>query len=92
MRANHPRQWEGIAGYLGDRIKPLVVEQLIRELELKGTLRVLRHGIRFHGKTWQIAHFQPAHGLNPNAVAKFALNELTVTRAGSLSSRQGSHS
>ena len=41
---------------------------------------MLRHGFPFHGKTFRVASFRPAHGLNPETVALFERNELTVTR------------
>ena len=41
-------------------------------------LTVLR---RFdYGKTFRLAYFKPSHGLNPDALAQFDRNELTVTR------------
>ncbi len=30
----------------------------------KGSLHVLRHGFKFYGKTFRLAYFKPAHGLN----------------------------
>ena len=41
---------------------------------------MLRHGFKFVGKTFRLAYFKPAHGLNPDAMALFGANELTVTR------------
>lgn len=72
--------WTQTSTYTGDRIETLILDELVKELDLKGTIHVLRHGLRFYGKTWQVAYFQPAHGLNPDTVARFARNELTVTR------------
>ena len=64
----------------GDNLERLIVEALVRELDLKGTLDVLRHGFKFYGQTFRLAWFKPAHGLNPEALAQFARNELTITR------------
>jgi len=41
---------------------------------------VLRHGFKFYGKTFKLAYFKPAHGLNEEMLALYALNVLTVTR------------
>ena len=41
---------------------------------------MLRHGFRFFGRTFRVAYFAPAHGLNPDALARFERNELAVTR------------
>ena len=80
MQATQPEQWAAMAGLHGDNLKPLIVDALVRELDLKGTLDVLRHGFKFYGQTFRLAWFKPAHGLNPEALAQFARNELTVTR------------
>ncbi|MCY4433903.1 MAG: type I restriction endonuclease, partial [bacterium] len=58
----------------------MVVDQLVKQLEIKGTLEVLRQGFKFQGKKLHMAYFKPANKLNPDAVAQFHLNELTVTR------------
>ena len=69
-----------MAALHGDDIESLIVEHLARELDTKGSLDVLRHGFRFYGRTFYVAYFAPAHGLNPDALARFERNELTVTR------------
>ena len=80
IRDTQPDEWARMAGLHGDGIESLIVAQLARELDLKGALDVLRHGFRFSGRTFRLAYFAPAHGLNPDALARFGRNELTVTR------------
>ena len=80
IRETQPDEWERMAGLHGDDVESLIVAQLARELDLKGALDVLRHGFRFSGRTFHLAYFAPAHGLNPDALARFERNELTVTR------------
>ena len=80
IRETQPDEWARMAGLHGDDVESLVVAQLARELDLKGALDVLRHGFRFSGRTFRLAYFAPAHGLNPDALARFGRNELTVTR------------
>ena len=41
-----------------------ITAALVKELDLKGSLHVLRHGFKFYGKTFRLAYFKPAHGLN----------------------------
>ena len=80
VRGDEPEMWAQMVAQLGDRLETQIVGQLVRELALKGTLEVLRHGFKFYGKTFRVARFRPAHGLNPDAVQRFERNELTVTR------------
>jgi type I restriction enzyme, R subunit len=75
-----PKPWEQMRALHGPALEGIVVDALVKELDLKGTLHVLRHGFKFYGKTFRLAHFKPAHGLNPDVLALHARNRLTVTR------------
>ena len=80
LRAAQPELWGQLASQHGASLDAMVLDQLVKQLEIKGTLGVLRQGFKFQGKTLQVAYFKPANKLNPDAVAQFDLNELTVTR------------
>ena len=80
IRDTQPELWAEMAALHGATIESNLIELLVRELDNKGALDVLRHGFRFFGKTFRIAYFKPSHGLNPDALAQFERNELTVTR------------
>ena len=80
VRAAQPELWEQTASYVGDGMEGLIVERLGRELDTKGTLKVLRRGFRFYGKTFRVASFRPANDLNWEMVELFERNELSVTR------------
>ena len=80
LRAAQRELWDELAALHGEQLEPMVVDQLGKQLDIRGTLGVLRQGFKFQGKTLRLAFFNPAHGLNPEAVEQFALNELTVTR------------
>jgi len=47
---------------------------------LQETQPKVRHGFKFYGKTFRLAYFKPAHGLNYDVLALFNKNQLTVTR------------
>ena len=80
LQAAQPELWDQMAAQHGGHLETMVVDQLVKQLDIKGTLGVLRQGFKFQGKTLRLAFFKPAHSLNPDAVAQFGLNELTVTR------------
>jgi type I restriction enzyme R subunit len=61
-------------------LESLLINALVKELDLKGTLHILRHGFKFYGKTFRSAYFKPAHGLNYEVLELFQKNRLTVTR------------
>jgi type I restriction enzyme R subunit len=64
----------------GAGLETLLLNTLVKELESKGSLHVLRHGFKFYGKTFRLAYFKPAHGANYEVLELFGKNRLTVTR------------
>ncbi len=56
------------------------VKRLASELESRGTVDVLRHGVVDHGVTIRLAFFKPAHGLTEVLQERYRANRLTVTR------------
>ena len=80
LEATQPKLWAEMRALHGDALDDLVVKALAKELDLKGMLHVLRHGFKFYGKTFRMAWFRPAHGLNEEAQALYAQNALTITR------------
>lgn len=72
--------WSQMQALHGEALEEKLLAALVRELDLKGMLAVLRHGFKFHGKVFRMAFFKPAHGLNPEAVALYAHNTLAVSR------------
>ena len=56
------------------------VERLAKELDARGTVDVLRHGVVDLGVTIRLAFFAPAHGLTPLLRERYEANRLTVTR------------
>ena len=69
-----------LAALLGPQTASTVLDNLSKELELKGTLHVLRHGFKCYGKTLRMAYFRPNTTMNPEAAENYATNRLTITR------------
>lgn len=78
--ATQPKLWAEMAGLHGTNLQPMLLEALVKELEIKGSLYVLRHGFKFYGKLFRLAYFRPAHSLSPDVLALYNQNQLTVTR------------
>lgn len=72
--------WQQMEKLHGAELEPKLLDTLLKELDLKGTLHVLRHGFKFYGKNFRMAYFRPAHGLNPEVLSLYAENHLSVTR------------
>ena len=80
LEATQPKLWADMRTLHGDGLENLLLTTLVKELNLKGTLHVLRHGFKFYGKTFRLATFKPAHGLNDEVLSLYQKNRLTVTR------------
>ena len=80
LEATQTRLWSDMRTLHGDGLEKLLLAALVKELALKGTLHVLRHGFKFYGKTFRLATFKPAHALNDEVLALYQQNQLTVTR------------
>ncbi len=80
IQGTQPKLWDQMRALHGAGLESLIVAGLVKELEIKGSLHVLRHGFRFYGKTFRLAYFKPAHGLNDETLRLFQQNRLTVTR------------
>lgn len=80
IAATQPELWAAMQGQLGGQLNTMLIDVLVKELAIKGSLHVLRHGFKFYGKTFRLAWFKPAHGLNAEILKHFEANRLTVTR------------
>jgi type I restriction enzyme, R subunit len=80
LEATQPELWDNMRALHGAGLSNLIIDALGKDLDLKGSLQVLRHGFKFYGKAFRLAYFKPAHGLNPEIIDLFNKNRLTVTR------------
>ena len=80
MKESQPAKWQALEALLGPKTAATVLDGLSKELELKGTLHVLRHGFKCYGKTFRMAYFRPNTRMNLEAAENYAKNRLTITR------------
>jgi type I restriction enzyme R subunit len=82
LAATQPQAWERLVGVHGgaEGAHAQFTDRLSRQLDERGAVDVLRHGVSDHGIEIRLAFFKPAHGLAPALTALFDANRLTVTR------------
>jgi len=80
LQETQPGIWAEMQALHEYGLENMLINALVKELNLKGSLHVLRHGFKFYGKIFQLAYFKPAHGLNEEMLALYDKNKLTVTR------------
>ena len=80
LKDSQGAKWEALEVLFGEKTASTVLDSLSKELDLKGTLHVLRHGFKCYGKTFRMAYFRPNTRMNPEAAENYAKNRLTITR------------
>lgn len=80
IRDSQPQEWARLEAIHGDSAATKVVGLVAKQLDTRGTLDVLRHGVVDHGVKLRLAFFKPATNLNPEAQALYDKNILTITR------------
>lgn len=80
LLATQPRQWAELLTEYGSGLESSLISGLVKELDAKGSLSVLRHGFKFHGQLLRLAYFKPAHKGNDETLLRYTQNRLTVTR------------
>lgn len=80
LQETQPDRWDQISQIHGDRVNDRIIQRLIKEIDLRGSLDVLRNGFTDYGIRFQMVYFKPASGLNPDALKLYNQNELKVYR------------
>ncbi len=73
-------EWERLEEQHGMAVVPKFLSRLDSQIRRRGTLHVLRNGIKDFGCFFDLAYFQPATTLNPEHQAKFTQNIFSVMR------------
>lgn len=80
LKDSQPKKWDKIMGIHGANAESMVIARMMKEIDLRGSLDVIRNGFTDHGVRFDLAYFKPETTLNPDAVKLYDKNILTVTR------------
>lgn len=80
VQSSQPREWDRLVQFYKGEAESQFIKRLFKELDLRGMLDVIRHGITDSGIKFQLAYFQPDSQLNEETLRLYELNRLTVTR------------
>ena len=80
LKASQPKSWVKLQNIHKDETEKKVLQRLIKEIELRGLLDVIRKGFTDYGVKFSMAFFKPETTLNPEAEAQYKSNHLSVTR------------
>jgi type I restriction enzyme R subunit len=80
LKATQPKQWQQLERLHGENTASVILNDLLKGLDIQGSLATLRHGFKCFGITLKMAYFKPATQLNEETERLYAANRLTVTR------------
>ena len=82
VQTTQPAAWQALEKAFGGKALDVLLDRLRDQLNVRGTLDVLRHGVDLHPVrgTLALAQFKPASGMNPALAAKYRANRLRVVR------------
>lgn len=82
VQATQPQAWETLIKNNGAAAEAVLLDRIRKQLDDRGTLDVLRHGVELLGlrQPVSLAQFKPALAMNPDLQARYAANRLRVVR------------
>jgi len=78
--ATQPKTWDRLKQHYGDEVKARFLRRLANEIERRGTLDVLRNGMKDRGCKFELAYFKPSSGLNEELRELYRANQFCVIR------------
>src|SRR5258707_1457458 len=82
VQATQPTAWQTLAKNHGPSAEAVLLDRIRKQLDDRGTLDVLRHGVELIGLRQPIAlaQFKPALAMNADILTRYAANRLRVVR------------
>ncbi len=80
LQNTQPKAWEKITAVHGSDADNRIIQRLFKELDLRGSLDVLRNGFVDYGVKFRMAFFKPETGLNDETIELYDKNQLKVIR------------
>ena len=80
LQGSQPDNWEKISSVHGANVRDRIISRIIKEMDLRGSLDVIRNGFTDHGVRFRLAFFKPESGLNPETQKLYDKNRLMIYR------------
>lgn len=80
IQSSQNNEWQKLQQYYKEETQNKFIQRLIKELDLRGMLDVIRHGVNDSGCKFKLAYFKPDSNLNPDTIELHQQNIFTVTR------------
>jgi type I restriction enzyme R subunit len=82
IQTTQPAAWATLTKNHGTAAETMLLDRIRKQLDERGTLDVLRHGVEMIGlrAPLALAQFKPALAMNPDILARYEANRLRVVR------------
>jgi type I restriction enzyme R subunit len=82
VQETQPQAWEILTKNHGSQAEKTLIDRVREQINQRGTLDVLRHGVELIGlrQPLTVAQFKPANGINPEILSRYQANRLRVIR------------
>ena len=82
VQASQPETWDALTRSHGKNAAETLLERLRAQVDQRGTLDVLRHGVELLGlkQPVKVAEFKPSLAVNPDILKRYQANRLRVVR------------
>jgi len=80
LQDTQPKNWQKISAIHGDNVDNRIIQRIYKEMDLRGSLDVIRNGFTDYGVRFKLAFFKPESGLNPETQILYDKNQLKVIR------------
>ncbi|MER9402077.1 DEAD/DEAH box helicase family protein [Mesorhizobium sp. M0615] len=82
VKGSQPNAWDALTKSHGAAAEGTLLDRIRRQLDERGTLDVIRHGVEMIGlkAPLALAQFRPALAMNANILARYQANRLRVVR------------
>ena len=80
IQETQPKNWQKISSVHGEDVDNRIIQRIYKEMDLRGSLDVIRNGFIDYGVRFKLAFFKPESGLNPETAALYDKNQLKIIR------------
>lgn len=80
LQETQPENWQKLSLIHGSDVDNRIIQRIYKEMDLRGSLDVIRNGFIDYGVRFKLAFFKPESGLNPETQVLYNQNNLKVYR------------
>lgn len=80
VKSTHSEEWEKLQEQYPGNTEEIFLKRVSSEIGKRGTLDVLRNGVKDRGAKFELAYFKPVSGLNPEHEKLYKQNKFSVIR------------